>query len=80
MTNVTTNKTCDQPEPQHGGENCTCNNDDVFCDGLRAEIIEPCNETMCLSNINPYLSTFIKNATSFGKLLVPSKLISNKNV
>ena len=46
----TKSKFCDAPNPQHGGENCTCNDNDateLTCDGLNATIEQICYEGPC---------------------------------
>ena len=40
-TNKTTRKFCDNPAPKNGGNNCTCGSLES-CNGIYAEIVEPC--------------------------------------
>ena len=47
---TTREKYCDDPKPQHGGQNCACDNihsDEVFCDGRLARIEKDCNVCKC---------------------------------
>ena len=51
-------KYCNNPTPEHGGANCTCNAMDTTetsCDGLKATIEESCNEHKCPRKYINYL-------------------------
>ena len=40
--NKTTKKFCDNPKPQYGGSNCSCDESWTVCNDTYAEIVEPC--------------------------------------
>ena len=48
--NVTMTKHCNNPNPQHGGKDCKCDEndpDEVFCDGKFALVDPVCNVCHC---------------------------------
>ena len=57
---------CNEPKPQYGGKNCTCLPLDTWrnCNGSYAEVVQTCDQHLCLTNTSTSENTFVPETST----------------